>query len=182
MTDQFMNDLQLKANKSKNFKEDETKLSHFPHRKSCSNLTESNECRSEISDGIRFDLDNDGDYFQQNKSKIKFILLDKKDPQNKHFNFFYEIPLYGKYDFVFEFKGDMTKKEFVGKTIQIRSYPYHLKYTLFASEKIKEIRQKGFSYASIPFEELKEKGNKMYKKGKFREAIDFYTEVRVYLI
>jgi hypothetical protein len=72
----------------------------------------------------------------------------------------------------------MTKAEFLNKTIQIRSFPFHLKYTLFASDEIKEIRRKGFSYTSVCFEEKKEKGNKMYKKGKFREAIDLYIEVK----
>ncbi len=52
--------------------------------------------------------------------------------------------------------------------------PYHLKYTLFQSEEIKALRKKDFAFLYFKFDELKEKGNKMYKRGKIREAIDYY--------
>ena len=68
----------------------------------------------------------------------------------------------------------MSKSDFMKKTAKIREYPYHLKYSLFASEDIKTLRQKEFAFLYFHFDELKEKGNKMYKRGKFREAIDFY--------
>jgi hypothetical protein len=71
----------------------------------------------------------------------------------------------------------MTKKQFSQKTSQIRKFPNHLKYTLFANENIKATRQKEFSFVSFCFEQIKEKGNKMYKRGKFRDAIDLYIEV-----
>ncbi len=49
-----------------------------------------------------------------------------------------------------------------------------MKYTLFQSEEIKALRKKDFAFLYFKFDELKEKGNKFYKRGKFREAIDFY--------
>jgi hypothetical protein len=68
----------------------------------------------------------------------------------------------------------MSKAEFMNKTEKIRKLPYHLKYTLFSTEEIKKLRQKEFAFIYFHFDEMKEKGNKMYKRGKFREAIDFY--------
>ena len=109
-----------------------------------------------------------------NIQKIFYHHSVKKDPQHKQFNFFYEIQLYGQYDFIFDFKGEMSKAEFMNKTEKIRKLPYHLKYTLFSTEEIKKLRQKEFAFIYFHFDEMKEKGNKMYKRGKFREAIDFY--------
>lgn len=71
----------------------------------------------------------------------------------------------------------MNKNDFMEKTNNLRSYPKHLRYTLFASEKIRQLRQKDFTFTHFIFEEMKEKGNKLYKKGKFRDAIDSYIEV-----
>lgn len=71
----------------------------------------------------------------------------------------------------------MNKNEFIEKTNRIRSFPNHLKYTLFANEKIKSVRQKEFAFTHLLFEEFKEKGNKNYKKGKFKDSIDCYVMV-----
>lgn len=71
----------------------------------------------------------------------------------------------------------MSKTDFADSTKQLRNFPKHLKYTLFANDKIKQFRQKDFSFVYFFYEELKKKGNRMYKKNKFRESIDFYIEV-----
>jgi tetratricopeptide (TPR) repeat protein len=70
----------------------------------------------------------------------------------------------------------MTKTEFFEKTRKIRHYPHYLKYTLFSNEKTKLLRRREFSFVSYTFEELKQKGNRLYKKGKFREALENYME------
>lgn len=70
----------------------------------------------------------------------------------------------------------MAKNEFAEKTKKIREMPYHLKCTLFASEEIKELRQKEFAFVYYYFDEMKEKGNKLYKRGKFREAMQSYID------
>jgi tetratricopeptide (TPR) repeat protein len=137
--------------------------------------------KSEISEGRRIDLDEDEEnLFDYKNNGILYLILGKRDPQNKSFNFSYEIQLYGQYDFIFDFKGEMSKEEFNSKTKKIRQYPYHLKYTLFQSEELKMLRRKEFAFLFFKFDELKEKGNKMYKRGKFRESIDFY--IRAYSI
>jgi tetratricopeptide (TPR) repeat protein len=70
----------------------------------------------------------------------------------------------------------MTKSEFSRKTTKIRQYPHHLKYTLFANEKIKSLREKEFIFVFYTFDEIKEKGNKLFKRGKFKEALENYME------
>jgi len=73
----------------------------------------------------------------------------------------------------------MNELEFLNNTRKIRKIPKHLKYTLFVNDEIKNIRKKNdFSYIAHKFSEYKEKGNKFYKKKKFREAIESYIEVK----
>lgn len=105
------------------------------------------------------------------------LILGKNDPQNKEFEFHYEIQCHGQFDFFFEFRGELDKTDFAENTKILRSYPRHLKYTLFANDKIKHFRLKDFSFVYYFYEELKKKGNRLYKRGKFRESIDLYIEV-----
>jgi tetratricopeptide (TPR) repeat protein len=100
----------------------------------------------------------------------------KNDPHRKHFNIYYEIQLYGKHDFIFDFKNEIPKNEFMQKTSKLRQFPYHLKNTLFASDEIKELRQKEFAFIYYRFDELKVKGNKLFKRAKFREAMQLYID------
>lgn len=51
-----------------------------------------------------------------------------------------------------------------------------MKYTLFANDKIKALREKEFIFVFYTFDEIKEKGNKLYKRGKFRDALETYME------
>ena len=98
------------------------------------------------------------------------------DPIDHKFNFHYPIIFHTKYDYVFKFRGKYSKKEFLQRTLKIRSYPLHLKTSLFFYEKCCEIRKKDFSFLKIDFNEIKKKGNKLYKKRKFREALENYLE------
>jgi hypothetical protein len=122
-----------------------------------------------------------------NKIKIKIKILyykiynnkkGKKDPRNKFFESTYEIPFSSTYDFIFDNHGDMNELEFFNNTRKIRKIQKHLKYTLFANDEIKNIRKKNdFCFIAHKFSEYKEKGNKLYKKRKFREAIESYIDV-----
>ena len=98
------------------------------------------------------------------------------DPIDHTFNFHYPIIFYTKYDYVFKFCGNYSKKEMLQNTLKIRSYPHHYKSTLFLYEKNSLIRKKDFSFLKINFNEIKKKGNKLYKKRKFREALENYIE------
>ena len=72
----------------------------------------------------------------------------------------------------------MPELEFLNNTRKIRKIPKHLLYTLFVNDEIKNIRKKNdFCYIAHKFNEYKDKGNKLYKKKKFREAVDSYIEV-----
>jgi len=104
--------------------------------------------------------------------------IDKNDPINKHFNLSYEINRYGKFDFLFEIKGDISKNEFLKKTTKLRKIPRHLKYTLFSEERVKKIRQKDFLEVFYLSGDFKKLANKLMKKKQFREAIKMYTYVK----
>ncbi len=99
-----------------------------------------------------------------------------KNPINKHFNPYYEIPYYEKNDFIFEYKGNLTKNEITLKTQKLRPYPSHLKATLF----INSSKNLEFSSILLQFENLKETGNKFYKKQNFKSAIESYINVLLY--
>ena len=102
--------------------------------------------------------------------------IKNNDPIDHKFNFHYPIIFHTKYDYVFKFRGKFSKKEFLQKTLKIRSYPLHLKTSLFFYEKCNQIRKKDFSFLKIHFNEIKKKGNKLYKKRKFRESLENYLE------
>ena len=58
------------------------------------------------------------------------------DPIDHKFNFHYPIIFHTKYDYVFKFRGKYSKKEFLQRTLKIRSYPLHLKTSLFFYENV----------------------------------------------
>ena len=50
-----------------------------------------------------------------------------------------------------------------------------MKYTLFHhDDKLKQIRTKEFPYVFFVYDDIKDKGNKLFKKKKYREAIEYY--------
>ncbi len=110
--------------------------------------------------------------------KVFYFNLDKaiSNPTNRHFNAYYEIPFYQKNDFIFEFKGDLSKTDFMLNTQKIQSYPDHLKSTLF----INGSQNLEFSNIFFKFETFKEKGNKFYRNKNFKLAIESYINVQLY--
>ena len=152
----------ITKNINKKFREDDPYyIQSVPYKNSISEF-EINESTSEEENQI---LNN-----QQSKN------IKNNDPIEHKFNFHYPILFHTKYDYVFKFRGKFSKKEFLQRTIKIRSYPLHLKTSLFFYEKCNPIRKKDFSFIKIYFNEIKKKGNKLYKKRKFREAVENYLE------
>jgi hypothetical protein len=103
----------------------------------------------------------------------------KKDPVNKHFEPTYEIPYYGPFDFIFELRGGLNKKEFQEKTKKLSTYSRQMKYTLFShnDENLKKVREKEFPIVFFVYDDVKEKGNKLFKKKKYREAVKYFQYV-----
>jgi tetratricopeptide (TPR) repeat protein len=101
----------------------------------------------------------------------------KKDPANKHFERYYEIPRFGPFDFMFLMRGMLEDEEYFEKTKKIRHYPRHMKYTLFYQnqEKLQKVHEKEFPMVFFIYDEIKEKGNRMFRRKKYREAVEHYT-------
>jgi hypothetical protein len=109
-----------------------------------------------------------------NRGKGLFYVV-KRDPVNKHFEFYFDINYHREMDFIFNFTSGLPQKEFREKTKILNSYPKHLKYTLFLNnERLKNIQKKEFPEAFFAYSEIKEKGNKAFRKKNYREAIDLY--------
>lgn len=112
-----------------------------------------------------------------NKRK-NLITLAKQDPINKHFESHYEINYHREMDFLFLFQGGLAEREFNMKTEKLRNLPKHLKYTLLNDNPLmRSVQKKEFPEAYFAFNELKEKGNRLFKRKKYREAIDYYYQV-----
>ncbi|MCQ2821329.1 MAG: hypothetical protein MJ252_29055, partial [archaeon] len=101
----------------------------------------------------------------------------KKDPQNKHFEPFYEIPCYGNYDFIFLLRGTLSLEEWAKKTEKLRTYPRHLRYTLFyqAQEKLQMVHTKEFPMVFFIYDDIKQKALRLYRRKKYKEAIEHMT-------
>ena len=101
----------------------------------------------------------------------------RKDPENKDFEQFYEIPCFGNYDFMFFLRGSLTQEEWIEKTKKIRKYPRHLKYTLFYQnqEKLKEVHKAEFPRVFFIYDDIKQKGIRLYNRKKYREALEHLT-------
>ena len=96
------------------------------------------------------------------------------DPKNKDFEEFYEIPCFGNYDFMFFLRGGLSQEEWIEKTKIIRKYPRHLKYTLFYQnqEKLKEVHKAEFPRVFFIYDDIKQKGIRLYNRKKYREALE----------
>ena len=101
----------------------------------------------------------------------------RKDPENKDFDQYYEIPCFGNYDFMFFLRGSLTQEEWIEKTKKIRKYPRHLKYTLFYQnqEKLKEVHKGEFPRVFFIYDDIKQKGIRLYNRKKYREALEHLT-------
>ncbi len=101
----------------------------------------------------------------------------KKDPKNKHFEAYYEIPRCGQFDFMFLMRGLLNEEEYLEKTKKLRNYPRHLRYSLFnqGDEKLQKVHEKEFPVVFFMYDDIKEKGNRLYLRKKYREAIEHYV-------
>ena len=148
-------------NYSKTFKEDDPSYIQSIHY----NINTENELNISLSE-------EDEKIKNENLKNLKL----NDDPIEHEFNFYYPIIFYTKYDYVFKYHGNYSNKEFIQKTLKINSYPLHYKATLFLNEKNNQIKKKDFQFLKIYFDEIKKKGNKLYKKEKYREALENYLE------
>ena len=98
-------------------------------------------------------------------------------PEIKEFNLYYEIPLNGKYDFVFLLRGGLSKNDWLIKTRNVRKYPRHLKNTLFFQSqiKLKNIHKQNFSQIYEIYLIIKNRGNDLYKCKKFKESLECFN-------
>ena len=98
----------------------------------------------------------------------------KKDPQNKHFEEFYEIPCFGPYDFIFFLRGNLDTEEWLKKSEKIRNYPRYMKYTLFyqAQEKLQKVHEAEFPRVFFIYDDIKQKANRFFRRKKFKECIE----------
>ena len=101
----------------------------------------------------------------------------KKEPENKDFEQYYEIPCFGNYDFIFFLRGNLSQEEWIEKTKKLRKYPRHLKYTLFYQnqEKLKEVHKAEFPRVFFIYDDIKQKGIRLYNRKKYREALEHLT-------
>jgi tetratricopeptide (TPR) repeat protein len=100
----------------------------------------------------------------------------RKDPPNRHYEPVYEVPRFGQFDFMFLMRGGVDEEEFLEKTKTIRSLPRHMKYTLFFQnqEKLAKVHILEFPRVFFLYDDIKEKGNRMFRRKKYREAIEHY--------
>ena len=101
----------------------------------------------------------------------------RRDPQNKDFEEFYEIPCFGNYDFMFFLRGSLSQEEWIEKTRKMRKYPRHLKYTLFYQnqEKLQQVHKAEFPRVFFIYDDIKQKGIRLYNRKKYREAIEHFN-------
>lgn len=98
-------------------------------------------------------------------------------PEIKEFSQYYEIPLNGKYDFIFLLRGGLSKNDWLIRTKNIRKYPRHLKNTLFFQSqiKLKNIHKQNFAQIYEIYLIIKNRGNDLYKCKKFRESLECFN-------
>jgi len=74
-------------------------------------------------------------------------------------------------------QGGLDREEFLEKTKILRSFPRHMKYTLFYQnqEKLVKVHEAEFPRVFFLYDDIKEKGNRMFRRKKYREAIEHYT-------
>jgi tetratricopeptide (TPR) repeat protein len=97
---------------------------------------------------------------------------------NTDFEFAHEIPFYHKNDFYFNIRGTCSDKDFLEKSSKIKNMPRHLKHSLFLlkDEVMQKIRGKNdFTQTYFAFEELRNKANKIFSKGNYRQAIAYFS-------
>ena len=78
------------------------------------------------------------------------------------------------YDYIFD-KLNYENNDKYLQSKKVRSYPLHLRNTLFIrDEKVRKVRKMDFEQSYIIGEEMKEKINKIYEKGEYESALNNY--------
>jgi len=74
-------------------------------------------------------------------------------------------------------KGILSETEFAEKTSNLTKMPKHKRNTIFnqRDEKLQKLHEKEFPVVFFAYDDIKEKGNRLYKRGKFREAVQHYS-------
>lgn len=100
-----------------------------------------------------------------------------ESPKIKDFNFYYEIPFTGKYDFIFLLRGGLPKTEWLEKTKKIRNFPRYLKYTLFFQSQLKlqDIHKYNFSKVYDIYMGIKKKALNLYTNRQYRECLEHFN-------
>jgi hypothetical protein len=100
-----------------------------------------------------------------------------ESPQIKDFNFYYEIPFTGKYDFIFLLRGGLSKTEWLEKTKKIRNFPRYLKNTLFFQSQLKlqDIHKCNFSKVYDIYMAIKNKALNLYTNRQYRECLEHFN-------
>lgn len=100
------------------------------------------------------------------------------DPLSTNFTPHYELNLiFHSYDFLFD-KLNYETEELYKQSKTVRSYPHHLRSTLFISnEKIKQLRKRDFTSIFMVGEEIKDKANKCYNDNQYYEALSLYSVI-----
>ena len=113
----------------------------------------------------------------QTQTKFNFIQNFFKFPEIKEFKLYYEIPFHGKYDFIFLLRGNMEKTDWTKKTSKIRTFPRHLKNTLFYqdNDKFKKIHLLNLKKIYQIYSKIKNGGLILYNNRKFRECLEQFN-------
>ena len=129
-------------------------------QKENSNDNNENSPKDDITRDTDDDLSSDDEDGPRQSSNIN---KGRRDPINKHFNQFYEIPCFGNYDFIFFMRGNLSPEEWLKKTEKLRKYPRHLKYTLFyqAQEKLQKVHEAEFPRVFFIYDDIKQKANRL---------------------
>ena len=141
-----------------------------------SHLNNLNSTKLSESSPIRLNFSSKNKVENKNtKSDYIRKIIEKVDI--KEFNLYYEIPFNGKYDFVFLLRGNLEKEDWTLKTSKIRTYPRHLKNTLFYqnNEKLRKIHS--FNYKKIYqiYTKIKNEALKLYNDKNYRECLEQFN-------
>ena len=114
---------------------------------------------------------------KKNNNYTSIFMKFYESPKIKDFNFYYEIPFIGKYDFIFLLRGGLSKNDWLEKTKKIRNFPRHLKNTLFFQSQLKlqDIHTYNFSKVYDIYMIIKKKAINLYTNKQYRECLEHFN-------
>ena len=114
---------------------------------------------------------------KKNNNYTSIFMKFYESPKIKDFNFYYEIPFTGKYDFIFLLRGGLSKNDWLEKTKKIRNFPRHLKNTLFFQSQLKlqDIHTYNFSKVYDIYMIIKKKAINLYTNKQYRECLEHFN-------